>query len=259
MKTGISTACFFTRQPTEQAAVTLKNLGAQTCEVFFQTYYEYRPEFSKALSRDISGLNVNSVHAISGHFEGNLFSPVRRVRGDGMYWLDQLMRSAQLLNCKYYTFHGQPRCKNIPDYDEYAGYLSDAVNFCARYGVTLCLENVCWCMYNRPGVFGEFKKRIPELKGVFDIKQARRSHYPYAAYIKDMSGAIAYAHLSDIDENGKMCLPGKGVYNFEEILKRLTGEGFDGDIIIEVYPDNFADGQELKESADYLNEIIYKL
>lgn len=261
MITGISTSSLFLRMPTEDAAVTVKELGAQTAEVFYQTFYEYRPEFSKMLAPKIDGLNVNSVHTLTSNFEPSILSASRRARGDGLYWLDQVMRSAQLLGCKNYTFHGGMRVKGYysDDFDELSAYLREALFFCARYGVRLCLENVSWCMYNRPGIFREYKNRIPELWGVFDIKQARRSGYPYAMYIEDMAGAISHVHLSDVDENGKMCLPGKGVYDFTEILKRLKGVGFDGSVIIEAYPGDYGDIRELKTSLEYLNEIIYKL
>ncbi|MGN0817760.1 MAG: sugar phosphate isomerase/epimerase family protein [Candidatus Coproplasma sp.] len=261
MKVGISTASLFPRYATEEALGTIKSLGIDLAEAFFSTFYEYRPEFSKAIAPELGGLEINSVHANSTNFEPNFFNPTRRVKGDGFYWLDQLARSAQLLKCKNYTFHGMHRLSGGQgdDFDSLGGYLRDACEFAASYGVSLCLENVHWCLYNRPGVFAELKKRVPTLRGVFDIKQARRSHYPYQSYIKDMSGAIAYAHFSDVDENGKMCLPGKGIYNFTEIISQLKGEGFDGNILIEVYSGDYGEIAELKESADYLSEIIYKL
>lgn len=251
----------FLKKSTEDAAVTIKNLGAETAEVFYQTFYEYRPEFSRSLAPKIAGLDVNSVHVLSSNFEPQLFSPSARARGDGFYWLDQTMRSAYLLGCKCYTFHGGIALKknHNPSFDELAGCIREATLFCARYGVQLCLENVSWGTYNSPGIFRELKNRVPSLAGVFDIKQARRSGYPYAMYIKDMQGAISHVHLSDVDENGKMCLPGKGVYDFEEILKRLKDAGFDGSAIIEVYPDDYNGEEELKASLDFLNEIIYKI
>ncbi|MGN0815117.1 MAG: sugar phosphate isomerase/epimerase family protein [Candidatus Coproplasma sp.] len=261
MKVGISTASLFPRYATEGALDTIKSLGVDLAEVFFSTFYEYRPEFSKAVAPTLGGLEINSVHVNSNNFEGNFFNPERRVKGDGFYWLDQLARSAQLLKCKNYTFHGFNRItvSGSDNFDSLGGYLRDAVEFASHYGVSLCLENVFWSLYNRPGVFAELKKRIPGLMGVFDIKQARRSHYPYQAYIKDMSGSIAYAHLSDVDENGNMCLPGKGVYDFKDIIARMKGEGFNGNIIVEVYSDDYGEISELKDSVDYLSEIIYKL
>ena len=255
MKTGISTASLFLRQETEQAFSTIKELGADCVEVFFNTFYEYRPEFSEKL--DASGIEVGSVHVSAHHIEHSLFNPSRRVRGDAYYWLDQVMRSAQALGCKAYSFHGRVGTKE--SVDEIADNLRAAVEFCARYGVNLCLENVAWSIYHKPKIFSQLKVRIPQLCGVFDIKQARRSGYDYKEYIEDMKGSISHVHLSDVDKNGNMCLPGKGIYKFKEILTRLKDSGFDGNILIEVYNEDYNDIKELKTSLDYLNEIIYKI
>ena len=260
MKTGISTSSFFLREECENAIVKICELGAQCAEVFLGTYYEYRPEFAKAHAHLLSGLEVSSVHALSTNFEPQLFSESRRVRGDGFYWLDQFLRSAQILGAKKYSFHGYiAQSGGGADTDKTAAHMQEICDFSARYGVDVCLENVSWCMYNRPGIFKELKRRCPSLAAVLDIKQARRSGYPINMYIEDMSGAISHVHLSDVDENGRICLPGKGVYNYEEIFRRLRGAGFDGAVLIEVYGDNYSEYSELKQSLDYLNEIIYKL
>lgn len=258
MKTGISTASLFMRQSTEQAAVTIKELGAECAEVFFSTFYEYRPEFSKKLAPDIAGLEVGSVHVLSTNFEHQLFSSSRRVWGDGFYWLDQVMRSAQLLGCHAYTFHGFNRLgAGRDDLDRIGDRLAEISAFCSRYGVELCLENVSWSTYDRAGMFKELKARCPALKGVLDLKQARRSGYPYSMYIADMAGSISHVHLSDIDERGRMCLPGAGVTDFKEIFSRLKDAGFDGNAVIEVYPDNYGEVEELKKSVEFLRGTAY--
>lgn len=260
MKIGISTATLFPEKHTEEAASIIKSLGAECAEVFLSTFYEYRPEFSKALAPKICGLEINSVHTVPLNFECNLFDTTRRVRGDGFYWLDQVARSAQLLGCGNYTFHGFARLGGGNDDFGFIGErIAEAHAFLKRYGVNLCIENTAHYAYNYPSFFREIKKRCPELCGVFDIKQARRSGYPYQTYLADMAGAIAYTHLSDIDEKGKMCLPGRGVYDFEEILRRLKGEGFDGCAVIEVYRGDFGGAEELKQSLDYLRGIADKL
>lgn len=260
MKAGISTASLFPEKHTEEAAQIIKALGVQTAEIFFSTFYEYRPEFSKELAPKLDGLNVNSVHVMPLNFECNFFDTTRRVRGDGFYWLDQVARSAQLLGCRNYTFHGFARCGGGKDDMRIIGErIAEAHSFARGYGLNLCLENTAAYAYNRPGFFREVKNYCPDLSGVFDLKQARRSGYPYQAYIADMEGAIAYAHLSDMDENGRMCLPGKGIYDFTEVIKRLKGAGFEGDIIIEVYRGDYGSFEELKAGVDYLSELIDKI
>jgi sugar phosphate isomerase/epimerase len=208
----------------------------------------------------LGDLDINSVHTLTTNFEHQLLNSSRRVRGDGFYWLDQVLNSAKLLGCNRYTFHGLYRLKTRYDnFDKMGEYFREICEFCARFGVSLCLENVEWSTYNRPGVFRELKSRCPDLLGTFDIKQARRSGYPYQMYIEEMAGSIAHVHLSDVDDGGRVRLPGEGRYDFEEIIKRLKGAGFDGAAIIEVYPDSFSDLSALSRSLNYLNEIIYKL
>lgn len=260
MKIGVSTASFFPREECENAIEIIKELGADCAEVFLGSFYEYRPEFIKANKARFSGIEISAVHAFSSNFEPQLFSSSRRVRGDGYYWLDQLMRSAQFLGAKKYSFHGYiSRNSDSVNFDRIATCMREMCEFTARYGVDVCLENVSWCTYNRPGLFREFKARCPQLAAVFDIKQARRSGYPINMYIEDMAGAISHVHLSDVTENGRMCLPGKGIYNFEEIFKRLKGAGFNGPAVIEVYGGDYSEYSEIKQSLEYLKEIAYKL
>ena len=256
MKVGISTASL-TRFETEDALSLLKEVGAETAEVYLKTFYEYRPEFAKKYADRLAGVEVNSVHVNPYSFEPQLFSPSRRVRGDGFYWLDQILRSALVFGAKNYTFHGLVRKDgDKDDFDLIAERLREVADFCARYGVNLCLENVRWSTYNRPSVFKELKARCPQLSGVFDIKQARKADCPYNAYIKDMSGSISHIHISDADENGKTCLPGQGKCNFKEVFSRLKEAGFDGAVLIET--PNFKDVEELKKSVQFLKEVIYK-
>jgi sugar phosphate isomerase/epimerase len=55
-----------------------------------------------------------------------------------------------------------------------------------------------------------------------------------------------------------MCLPGKGTFDFETLIKRLKDVGFDGALLIEVYTKDYDKEQELRDSCDYLEELLYK-
>ena len=103
------------------------------------------------------------------------------------------------------------------------------------------------------------KEYAPDLRGVLDVKQARIAGEGYAPYIEEMGKDLAYAHISDVTENGKMCLPGQGVFDFETFLKRLQDVGFDGALLIEVYKENFETERQLKIACDYVQELVYKL
>lgn len=260
MKIGISTATFFPELLTEEALLKIEELGAPVAEVFLSSFYEYRPEFAKSLKAKLGNLQINSVHAMPLNFECNFFNQSRRVRGDGYYWLDQVARSAQLLNCKNYTFHGFARAESgKDDLGFIAQMISEVYSFTASYGVNMCIENTAHYAFNRPEFFKAIRESCPSIYGVFDIKQARRSGYPYSMYLKAMEGAIAYVHISDVNEKGKTCLPGCGVTDYLTLFKRLKDCGFDGNVLIENYRGDFNNFEEVKRSMDFLAEIDYKL
>ena len=265
MKTGISTASLFLRKNNLQTMKLFQELGVKDAEVFLTTYSEYDKKFAKKLAKAKGDIAVNSVHILNTQFEPQLFGAHPLVKADAFSWLKKVMECAKILRAPYYTFHGTARVKKASrsgDKDDFAKMIrsfEEIVSCCESYGVTLCLENVEWSTYNRPGVFSKIANAIPNLKGVLDIKQARISGYPYEDYLEEMGEKIAYAHLLDIDENGNACLPGKGVFDFETLVKRLYDKGFDGNLLIEAYAGDYTAETELKTSLDYLNEIIDKI
>lgn len=226
MKVGISTASLICRAETEDALNLIKDAGADCAEVYLQTFYEYRPEFAKKYAPRLGGLEATSVRVAPYNFEPQLFSDSRRVRGDGYYWLDQIMRSAQLFGAKNYDIRSS-NCN--PD------RLNEAIYFCARYGVKLCLEP------DNPYIFKQLKNSCPELSGVLDIDNAEKSGYPYGMFIADMAGSISHVRLSDTDES-----------SLTEIFKRLKGAGFDGSVIIGA-------GEDIKRSVEIVKEIVDKI
>ncbi|MBO7297837.1 MAG: sugar phosphate isomerase/epimerase [Clostridia bacterium] len=264
MKTGVSTASLFLRQNNEDALPLLEKLGVKTTEVFLTSFSEYAPSFANLLAKRKGALEVNSVHILNTQFEPQLFNAHPRVREDAYSWLNQVLQSAQILGAPYYTFHGTARVKRAArsglndDFSTIIEGFKNIVSACARYGVTLCLENVEWSTYNRVGVFSRIKDELPTLKTVLDIKQARISQYPYEEYLAEMGERLAYLHISDIDERGKICLPGKGVFDFDTLIKRLKDSGFDGALLIEVYTNDYGSERELKTACEYIDELLYK-
>lgn len=241
MQVGISTASLFMRYYNEDALPLLNELGVPCAEVFLTSFSEYGKEFGELLASRKGNLFINSVHDLNTEFEPQLFNAHPRVKADAYAWLDKVLDSANALGAPYYTFHGTSRMKRHTrsgKHDDFPSMIrgfSELVSHCKQRGVTLCLENVEWSTYNRVGVFSKIAAEVPELKGVLDIKQARISEYPYEAYLEEMGQRLAYAHISDIDEQGKICLPSeKGKFDFELFLKRLKDVGFEGSLLIEV-------------------------
>ena len=188
MKISISTISL-NRLETEDALSLLKEVGAETAEVYLKTFYEYRPEFAKKFAERAAGVEVNFIRVNSQNFEPQLFSPSRRVRGDGFYWLDQVLRSAQLFGAKNYVF----QC--LAKTDDSAERLREIADFCARYGVNLCIERV----------------GCPQLSGGLVLKSIH-------AYLQDMQGAVAAVRVSKADK---------------KLFSQLKSAGFDGTVLID--------------------------
>ena len=264
MRTGISTASLFLRKYNEEALPLFNALGVTTAEVFLTTFCEYGEAFARELAAVKGGVDIHSVHILNTEFEPQLFNAHPRVRADAYAWLEKVLCGAEILGAKHYTFHGTARVKRASHSGKNDRFpviiqgIRDILSACEKHGVTLCLENVEWSTYNRPGVFSTIAQEAPSLRGVLDIKQARISGYPYLDYLNEMGERLATVHVSDIDADGKMCLPGKGVFDFDALIKQLQNVGFDGPLLIEAYADDYKEIEELKAACDYLDELIYK-
>lgn len=260
MRAGISTAALFLRRNNEDALPLFNEWCIDCAEVFLTSFSEYEPEFSRMLASRKGNVRVHSVHVLNTQFEPQLYNAHPRVKADAYAWLDKVLKSANFLGADHYTFHGIARLKRSfrDDFKRIGTLTQELYEYCAARGVALCYENVEWAYYNRPGVFRELKARCPRLSGVLDIKQARISGYGYAEYLSEMGGDIAHVHVSDIGTDGKMCLPGEGTFDFEELFRRLKGVGFDGPVLIENYNTDYGDLLQLKRSYEFLAELCEK-
>lgn len=262
MQTGISTASLFMRKTTEDALNYLGEKGVQSAEVFLESYCEYNSEFGKVLKANQNGIDVHSVHVLTTQFEPQLYSVNERAKTDSFKLLDMAMCAAEQVKAKYYTFHGGARFKKTPikiDFDRVGKITQQIIDVTKSHGVTLAYENVHWGYYNYIGFYSELKKRTQGLKATLDIKQARQSGISYADYINEMGEDIVTVHLSDIDENGKMCLPGKGTTAFNDLFNRLKDVGFNGALLIEAYSGDYGDLSELFDSLDYVKNLANKI
>ncbi len=262
MRAGISTASLFLRRDNEEALPLFQTLGVDCAEVFLTSFYQYKREYGEFLALKKGNISVNSVHDLTSQFEPQLFNRHQGVRADAYAILDEVLTVANLLGAPYYSFHGLTRAKKgareggNDDFPKLIKDFAELTEFCSARGVRLCLENVEWSTYNRPGVFSKLAREIPALEGVLDIKQARISGYPYQAYLEEMGERLAYVHILDVDREGKNCLPGRGCFDFKELVVRLKDVGFDGALLIEAYAGDYQDEGELKEAYEYVRSLI---
>ena len=263
MKTGISTASFFTKVPTESCFKELIGMGVDTTEVFLSTYSEYEKGFVDALAARLNGtLKVHSVHALSSQFEGELFSPSNRVRDDAERLFRKVCYAANALGAKYYTFHGPLDLKKssaVTDVSAYAEKFAYLADIAKTYGVRIAVENVHYCKFASPELMRALMNACPALCATIDVKHSIFSGCDPLKYIDAVEDRLVTLHVTDVTREDTTALPGKGKYDFERLLKELDKRGLEPAVIIEAYARDFAYIEELKASYDYLCGIADKV
>ena len=260
MKVGISTASLFLRKNNEEALPLFDAWGVPCAEVFLTSFCEYAPAFAHTLAAAKGGVEIHSVHVLNTQYEPQLYAEHPRVLEDANGWLREVLASANILGARNYTFHGIARLKRTfrENWQRFSAITAQIYETCRAAGVRLCYENVEWALYNRPGLFALLKKDCPDLGGVLDIKQARITGYDWREYLADMGESLATVHVSDVTAEGKMCLPGQGVFEFAELFARLRDISFDGAVLIENYARDYNEPDELRRSFEYLADLAAK-
>lgn len=258
MKVGISTASLFLREYNEGALPIIESLGADCAEVFLESFCEYTDDFARLLKSKINNLKIHSVHSINTNYEPELFSKHDRSYGDAEKIFRNVLSCAKILGAENNTFHGRIRIKraNYANYEETGERFNKLIDIAKEYSVNVCLENVQWTMYSEAGYFTHLKNYSKDLRCCLDIKQARLSGYDYRLYLDEMKDRLNTVHISDYDENGKIVLPGKGLFNFENFIGDLYAVGYDGPLIIEVYKDSYTDVDEMADSLNYIKNLV---
>ena len=262
MKTGISTASFFTKLPTESCFAALADMGAEVTEVFLSTYSEYEKGFVDALGGRLDGkVKVHSVHALSSQFEGELFSPSNMVRDDAERLFRKVCYAGNVLGAKYYTFHGPLNLKrsspptDVAAYAERFSYLADVAR---TYGIFIAVENVHYCKFATPELMRDLMRACPALCATIDIKHSLFSGYDPIRYIDAVEDRLVTVHVTDVTKEDATALPGKGRFDFEKLLRDLDRRKLEPAVIIEAYARDFAYLEQLKAAYDYLRGIAEK-
>ena len=259
MRAGISSASFFNKRPNEEVFDLLRTLDCDLCETFLSTFCEYTEAFARLLASRKGEIEVHSVHTLNLHYEPELFNRNPRTFGDARKLYEQVLSSAQILGAKYYTFHGPARLKKrVYTFD--FGYLAERLNLLLdvgeKFGVRLCYENVHWTYFSEPSYFAELKKRVPRLGSCLDVKQAMQSGIDYKKFVEVMGDSLCTVHVCDYDENGKLTLPGRGVFDFRELVRVLKANGTDAPLLLELYSDDYRSFEEVGESFHYIRSLL---
>ena len=81
-----------------------------------------------------------------------------------------------------------------------------------------------------------------------DIKQAMRAGCEPAEFIGAMGSQLVNVHICDWHENGALCLPCEGNFDFDAFMLALKREGYDGPIIVEPYLALIHSDEKLRQS-----------
>lgn len=258
MRIGLSTAAFYGRWETEEAAAQLAQYGADCAEVFLQTHSEYTAAFGKIARRALGGLPCTSVHPMGTHFENGLFAKSARQRQDTLDLYRRALDAAAELGANCYVYHGRhtPVLTALP-FDLAANV--DAVGtMCieaAQRGMTLAWENVCWCQLTTPQRVEQIRGALPQARFTLDIKQAMRAGCDARAFVRAMGDALVNVHVCDWDASGALCLPGEGGFDFAAFFAALRENRYGGPVIVEPYLGLIKSDAALQNSLAFLREL----
>ncbi len=259
MKLGISTAAYYGRLETEEAAALLATMGIDCCEAFLECASEYEPDFIADLRGRLAGLPVHSIHPKGTQYEDGFFGKSPRQREDALRMFERVLTAGELLGAKVYVFHGMPDIhrRNLgPNMRLHAGIVREACARAAAHGIAFAWENVWWCQLARPEHVAAVREAVPEARFVLDIKQAMHAGFDPLDFLREMQGALVNVHLCDADAQGKLCLPGRGVYDFAALFAALRGAGYDDCVMLEPYGDMFTEQAEMEAAVSVLQKAI---
>ncbi|AAK80589.1 sugar phosphate isomerase/epimerase [Clostridium acetobutylicum] len=260
MEIGLSSAVFYPEVNTEDTLEIIKKLGFNTCEVFINSFLECEDGFVDKLLRKKHELNIdiNSVHALSSLFEPFLFDPYKRRRDEMLLLFEKICKTGSKLGASYYTFHGM-KYKDFSCIDrELAVEVYKKIAYIAgENNIKLAQENVSWCMSSDIDYLSFIKdKSIDNLFFTFDIKQAYKANKEPKEYIRVMGNKLVNFHINDRDEDHVCLLPLDGTVNYKEIFYELDNVNYDGNLIIEVYRNNFFSYNEISDCKKKLEKFL---
>ena len=93
---------------------------------------------------------------------------------------------------------------------------------------------------------------------VFDVKQAIRSGVDPFQVMECMGENLCHIHFSDHNEKEDCLPPGKGNLDLDMFLQYLKRFSYPGDIILELYRNNFGELTELIDSYSKLEKFFVR-
>ena len=262
MDAGISTACFYPME-TEKALADILHNGVKKVEIFFNAPSELEQGFLRQLNVQIKAADarVVSIHPFTSGFEPFLFFQKyeRRFR-DSLDFYRRYFFAAASLGARYVVFHGnlQEKAGDPQDYFERFALLRESS---LEQGVTLVQENVNrYCSAKVDFILQMRRYLSDQVEFTLDLKQSVLAGEGVEAICKAMGSRLRHIHISDhISGHSpkEACLPiGKGHFDFANFFRRLQKDGYQGDMVLELYRHSYERPEELYHSVRTLQDIL---
>ena len=253
MDIGMSLACFYPLEP-EKAALEAATLNVRVCEVFLNTISELDESYLYSFREicDRHNIKVHSVHPFTSFLENYMFfAPYSRRIADSEQLYERYATASKILGANVVNIHGD-RGVGLNDIDHYVKCVAPLMRLQEKTGVVFALENVFYNSVNHPEFIARLRQKVSEARFTFDIKQAFKGGQDAYAVAEAMGDAVVNFHVNDRNDEHICLLPGEGTVDYSRIQKILSGNGYNGPVLIEVYRYNFKNNAEIKRSFDYL-------
>lgn len=258
MKLGLSTAAFYGRHETEDAAARIAQLPLECAEVFLQSDSENTIEFARLVKENLCGVPCTSVHPLGGYENYMAGRPARQVR-DAFDHFRRVLDAGQTLGAQVFVYHGRntPLLSPLPwNLKWNVEALAPMCEEAEQRGMIIGWENVCWCQLTEPSRVLEVREALPQVRFTLDIKQAMRAGCDPIAFVHAMGDRICNVHVCDWTEEGKLCLPGEGVFDFDALIGALRAVSYEGPVVMEPYLGLIKSDEALLQSIAFMRNIM---
>ena len=257
MKIGVSTASLYPLHA-EEAFGEIAARGIKTAELFANSTSEAQDPVVSEIESTMqeNGMNITSFHPFSSPMESVfLFSTYDRRIEEMLDLYSGFFRTMNRLGAKMFVLHGailSSKCSS----EHYLKQFRLLSEIGREHGITVAQENVSYCLSGDLDFLKMMKQELGDhARFVLDLKQTRRSHADVFDYVRELGENIVHLHISDGDEE-KDCLPvGHGSFDFRRLMQEMSGVGYDGAYIVELYRENYDTFDRLRESVDRLTDI----
>jgi len=253
---GLSTAAFYGKWETEEAAARIAELPLDCAEVFFQSDSETEMEFAALVKEKLGPVSCTSVHPLGGYENYMAGRPARQVR-DAFDHFRCILDAGAALGAKTFVYHG----RNTPQLSPLPWNLNwnveALVPMCAEAearGMVIGWENVYWCQLTEPQRVLEARDALPQVRFTLDIKQAMRAGFDPIAFVHAMGNRLCNVHVCDWREDGMLCLPGEGGFDFDALFAALREVEYEGPVIMEPYSKLIGSDEALERSIAFMRE-----